>query len=254
MTIILFTMDEHLLKILEKSDFTRKEALVYLAVFECGEAVVADIAKKTNLKRPIVYVVIEGLIKRNYLSQIPDNKVNTYLAIDPSVILSQLVVNTRNFQEMLPIFKSVKSKGKSFPKIRYYDTKQGVLDAYDEMARAKEVFFLSSYVAIDKTFPGIFDKWHNESTAVNRKQKSKYLIPDNPEEITQVKKAISTGHKVKALKELEGIKMDFTLFDNKVGISSLEDGIFIVIFESENIVKSMKFIFEVLWAKGRKIS
>ena len=87
-------MDETLLKLLEQTGFTKKEALVYLALLELVQGNVSEIAKITELKRPIIYVILEGLIKRGYVSELPNKKINTYQASDPSIILSKLSLTT----------------------------------------------------------------------------------------------------------------------------------------------------------------
>ena len=89
-------------------------------VEEMGEGTVSDVAKKIELKRPIVYVIIEGLIKRGYASQIPSKKINTFQASDPSAILNKLMLTTKNFQEMLPVFRNFRNNSDKLPKIRFY--------------------------------------------------------------------------------------------------------------------------------------
>ena len=85
-------------------------------------------------------------------------------------------------------------------------------------------------------------------------QEAKYIVPDNPEEIKEVKRVFETNKPVRVLKELNGLSFNCTIFDDKIGISSLGDDVFGVIFESKSIVSSMKLVFEALWAHGRKIN
>ncbi len=113
-------MDTDLLKLLEQTGFTEKEARVYLALLELGKGDVSDIAKIAELKRSIIYVLLEELIKRGYISELPNQKINTYHAIDPSFILNELKITTKNFSEMLPIFRTLRNKGRKRPKITYY--------------------------------------------------------------------------------------------------------------------------------------
>ena len=42
-------------------------------------------------------------------------------------------------------------------------------------------------------------------------------------------------------------------YDDRLGISSLEGGIFIVVFESANIVNSIELFFNLMWKQGRKV-
>jgi len=56
-------------KVLELNGFTQKEAQIYIAVLEAGEATVGSVAAKTRLKRSTVYTIIEDLIHRGVLSE-----------------------------------------------------------------------------------------------------------------------------------------------------------------------------------------
>ena len=47
--------------------------------------------------------------------------------------------------------------------------------------------------------------------------------------------------------------MDFAIFGNKLVITSLGEKPFIVVFESEELVKSMLPIFEIAWQKGKDV-
>jgi len=88
-------MDQDLITLLEQTGFTQKEAGVYLALLELGKGTVTQISKITKLKRSIIYVLLEGLIKRGCANKIPGLKINEYHAIDPSFILSQLKTTTK---------------------------------------------------------------------------------------------------------------------------------------------------------------
>ena len=47
--------------------------------------------------------------------------------------------------------------------------------------------------------------------------------------------------------------MDFAICDNKLIITSLEENSFLVVMESEKLVKSIQPIFEIAWNKGKNI-
>lgn len=244
-------IDENLVKILEGAGLTRKEALVYLALLEFGQANVTDISKLTDLKRSIIYVILEGLIKRGYASEILGKKINTYQAIDPSVILGQLKEVSRNFSEMLPIFRTLGSHGKKKPKIRYYDTREGILKVWDnEMNNAKESFFISSYKRIEDFFPGKINEWLEKAHKGIVNVGFRHLVSGSRFELDLAEKFLAVNQEVRILPDLLDPDMDFTIYDNKLAITSLEENPFIIVIESEALVASMRPIFEILWEKG----
>lgn len=246
-------MDSDLLKLLENTGFTEKEARVYLALLELGKGDVSDIAKIAGLKRSIIYVLLEGLIKRGYVSELPNQKINTFQAVDPSFILNQLKTTTRNFSEMLPIFRTLHNRGKTRPKITYHETKEGIWNVYQEINQSQEAFFISSYEKIEKHFPGSTDEWVDLYKKGAIPLKGKHLVANNPFDLNYMKKVARIDQKVRFLENIREFNMDFTIFKNKLAITSLEDEPFIVVIESESLVSSIRPIFEIAWRSGKEI-
>ncbi|MDO8240542.1 MAG: helix-turn-helix domain-containing protein [Candidatus Moranbacteria bacterium] len=246
-------MDKDLIKLLEQTGFTQKEAAVYLALLELSQGTVTEIAKITKLKRSIIYVLLEGLIKRGYASELPDKKISVFQATDPSLILFQLKATTKNFSEMLPMFRTLHNKGKRRPKITYHETKEGIWKAYESFNLAPEAFFISSYEKIEKHFPGAIDGWVRDYHKNLIPVKGKHLVPNNPFEIAVAKKLSANGQQARYLSEIPTFNMDFSLCENKLAITSLEDEPFIVVIESEELVKSIRPIFEMAWNNGKEI-
>ena len=138
-------MDQDLIKLLENSGFTQKEAQVYLALLELSEGTVSQIAKTTKLKRPIIYVVLEGLIKRGFANELPERKVNVYQPINPTVILGQLKMSAKNFAQMLPILQTLGNDRKKKPKIRFYDNKEDILKIWDGVITSYSIHYTKLY-------------------------------------------------------------------------------------------------------------
>lgn len=245
-------MDNDLLKLVEQAGFTEKEARVYLALLELGQGDVSDIAKIAELKRSIIYVILEGLIKRGYASEVPNKKINTYQAADPSVIVAQLKSVTKNFLEMLPFLQTLGGKNKKRPKMTYYETKEGIWKVYEEIGQAKDPFYITSYSFIEKAFPGSVEKWikEDEKTAL---ADGYHLVPNNPDDIEIGKKFSKANQRVRIIESVENLQMDFTIFENKLAITSLADSPFVVVIESEDLINSMRPIFEIAWRSGKDI-
>ena len=246
-------MDTVLLKLLENARFTNKEARIYLALLELGMGNAGQVARITDLKRPIVYVVLEGLIARGYVSQLPDRKINTFQAVDPVVILNKLRAVTKNFSEMIPVFRSLHNKGKNRPKISYHETKEGIRNVYEEMSRAKTPFFISNYFLIEKFFPKAVENWVLEVDRGLYSPKGRHLIPENNENIKIAKDFLKINQQVRVSKDLKKMSMDFSIWDNKLAITSFEDQPFAVMMESQTLVDSILPLFELAWERGVRI-
>lgn len=246
-------MDKDLLKLLEKTGFTEKEAKVYLALLELGQADVSDIAKKSELKRSIIYVLLEGLIKRGYVNEILNKKINTYQATDPQIILTQLKSITKDFSDMIPILKTLHNKGHNRPKISYLENKEAIRKMYDDMNQSKEALFISSYEKLDKFFPKVTEEWIKHLSKGLIPIKGRHLVANNKYDLDTMKKFKTIGQEVKYLHEISDFNMDFAIYDNKLAITSLGENPFAVVIESAELVNSFKPIFEIAWNQGKEI-
>lgn len=246
-------MDQGLIEILENTGFTEKEAKVYLALLELGVGDVTEIAKRAELKRSIIYIVLESLIKRGYISKVVGKKINTYQTGDPTLILNQLKSVTKNFSEMIPIFLTLRNKGEKRPKISYYETLEGIWNVYEEMNQVENSFFITSYSKIEKYFPGGIDKWLNNYKNGLYKLKGRHLISNSPRDIEIGRELAKIDQKVRVFTGQSDISMDFTIFGKKIALTAFDDEPFIIIIKSEELVKSMKPIFEIAWNKGTDI-
>ena len=244
-------MDQDIVKLIESTGFTEKEARIYAVLLELGRGTVTEISKLSGLKRSIIYVILEGLIKRGYVSELPEKKINVYQAADPTIILSNLHVTAKNFSEMLPVLRTLHNRGKKRPKISYHETLEGILRMYSEMSVTQDPFFMSSNVVIEKYFPKLVSTWINDYK--RNKIIGRQLIPDNLQEIEIGKRFKEVNQEVRVFTGVKEFNMDLTIYKNKLAITSFEDEPFIVVIESEKLVKSMKPIFELMWKSGRDL-
>lgn len=246
-------MDQDLLKTIESIGFRPKESRVYLALLELRTGTVSQIAKTAELKRPVTYVILEGLIKQGYATQIPGGKINRYQAIDPSAILIRQKTNLKNFSEMLPLLQTLHNKGKQRPKIHYVETKEGIENIYESLNYAREAFYVSSYKKLHEHFPKKVEEWIKGYDKGMYKVDAKHIIPDDPEELKFGKDYAQAGQKVRVLPEQKKFDTDIVLTENKLSVSSLEEEPFLVLIESEKLAKSLKPLFEIIWEASREI-
>jgi len=247
------TMDQILLKTIEDIGFTNKEASVYLALLELSQGTATQISKITDLKRPIIYVILERLVKDGYVSELPNKKINEYQALDPSMILRQKKSSIKNFADILPLLQTLHHKGKQKPKIHYLENKEAMAKIYNESFYVDEGFFISSYSRIIEHFSDIFEYWFKVHKKGSTKLKGKHLIPNNFQEIEFGKKLLKTDQEVRVFSQIEKSEMDFAIYKNKLAITSFEDEPFMVVIESQSLVDSLKPIFEIAWNSGKEI-
>ncbi|MEK7144554.1 MAG: hypothetical protein AAB794_01690 [Patescibacteria group bacterium] len=52
---------------------------------------------------------------------------------------------------------------------------------------------------------------------------------------------------------LRGAQMDFSIYENKLAITSLGEKPFVVVIESADIVAALRPIFDVVWGNAKEI-
>lgn len=247
-------MDSELVQVLGDTGFTEKEARVYVALLTLNSGTVQQIARLSGLKRPIIYVVLEGLIKRGYASELLGKKTRVFQAMPASIILQKLRSNVSNFTQYLPIFRTLGNKGGPKPKITYLDTKEGIENIYEEINHDPSPFFITSYVRLEAHFPGIVGRWiRNHKKGLYKKMRGAHIVPSDEESHKYVRDFLGIDQKVRVSGALQGLKTDIAIYGNKVSISSLGEHLFAVVIESADIAQSLRPIFDVVWESAREI-
>lgn len=244
-------MDNDLAKLIESIGFSEKEAQIYLTLLESGKAGVSTVSKKSGIKRPTTYVILEELAQKGYATLSPGKKILSYQAVDPSVILIQKRTDLKNFAEMVPFLQTIGNKGGAAPKIHYIADKEGILNMYESLNFAKESFCISSYAQIDAQFPGIVDFWIKGYEKKSYKTTVKHMIPDSPNDLAFGKRFKTAGQDVRVFPR--AFDTDIVITENKVALSSLSDTPFLVLIESEKLARSLRPIFDLVWDAGKSL-
>ncbi|HLD21895.1 MAG TPA: helix-turn-helix domain-containing protein [Patescibacteria group bacterium] len=246
-------MDNTILTLLNQVGFNEKEATVYTALLELGQGDITDIAKKTGLKRSIIYVVLEKLQTDGYVNLVPQLKVKTYTASDPKKIMHNLQTKAVAFRDMLPIISALYSMPGKKPRIQYFEGKSAVLSVYREVSRFPEVFFISSIQQLRKYIPEEVDLWVKSFQSKNNTLHGWHLMPRTSSDVAFGKAVTPYGQRVRFLPKGYEIDMDFSLYGNKVAITAIGDPFFVVVIESQIIFNSMRVIFDLLWKQAKPL-
>jgi len=124
---------------LQKIGLSDKEARVYLANLGLGQSSVQNIAHKAGVNRATTYVVLESLIKKGLCSTFSQKKKTYYIANDPELLTTLFKIQKKEIDEkekyfasLLPQFKMIDSQSTDKPTVKFFEGKQGLLNAMDE--------------------------------------------------------------------------------------------------------------------------
>ncbi len=236
-------------KELQQLNFDEKEADVYLALLELGEANIEQIAKKSGVKRTTVYHVIEALKEKGYIEMSKIGKKTLYYALSPKKIGEKLEKKKLIFEKIMPGLLSITNDIEKKPKIRYYEGKEGIREIYKDTLRYHNQ---ETLVWTTEDILEYFDvDWLWDYYVIKRVENKiwqRTIAPD-----------IKYAYELKGLdkkhlrdmrlcsKEQFPMYVDVTLYGGRyVGIMSFKDGLGLII-ESEGIYKTLKSIFEMNW-------
>lgn len=225
----------------------QKEASVFLASLELGPATISDIARRANIKRTTVYNLIDPLLQKNLLTKIPQKKRVLYKAEPPRRILTHLEERRRKFEHLLPQLESLYRSQGVRPRVQFYEGKEGLLEAYDEIfSTAKKIF---SIVSFEDVFSIVnynqqliyFTKLRNNGGKISD------LMKDSEEARAYAKQDYRRGlGPIKMLPKDFDVYIDTMIYRDYVAFFSFKSLAAVIIRDSD-IAKSQLQYFKFIW-------
>jgi predicted transcriptional regulator len=118
---------------LSELGLTPKEASVYAALLEIGNAAVSDIAEKSDVNRSTVYTTLASLKDRGLVSEIDEGDVTKYIAESPerlreTIRTAKHVVETQEekLQHAMPYLLGIFNNHEKKPGVRFFEGEEGV--------------------------------------------------------------------------------------------------------------------------------
>ena len=238
-----------LYKNLIEAGFSEKEAKVYLALLELGEGNIAKITQKSGIKRATVYLEIEALKSKGYVSLVKRKGRNIFLAENPLRIEEHLREKTEAVSKLMPELLSIANAMDHKPKVRYFEGIEGVKEVYKDTLQYKGTEILGWYSDdridyFDKSF--ILD-YYMQKRIANKIPLRMFAVQST---FMNTMNAKDPAH----LRQMKIIKSDQFFFSAEINLYS-KDKIAIIahrenialIIESKKIHDTLKSIFEIMW-------
>lgn len=243
-------------KILEKYGLNQKEAKVYLACLELGKASIQEIALNSGLKRPTVYLIIDILQEKGFISKYPEAKKTLFIAENPDILLKLLKEKESNLKNILPQLKAIyKTSSENKPIIKFFEGREGVARLYkEEFWQAKQyILFYGSIKDISENFP---DEFLNINEIAKMNIPVKEIVSANPVDIEygrKINKHPNIKHQARMAGENIIFNMDCAIFDDKISIVSVKKNFFGVLIQSQDISNSFKILYDLAWQSAKQI-
>lgn len=244
---------------LKKFGLPDEEARIYIALLELGTAKVSEVAKKAKINRSNTYIILEALRKKE-LSHISDGKkIRSYNPAPPERLIQLLEERLKKNTELLDVAHNILPELKSIyigsgpkPKIRFYEGREGIKTVYEDTLTSSET--IRAYASIENmhaALPNYFPEYYKRRAAKGIHIRAIFPNTDEAKErITHNKEEERTALLVP--KEEYNFSSEINFYDNKIAFMSLREK-FGVIIESEELVNTLKKMFELSWVGAEKL-
>lgn len=126
-------------KYLQEIGLSDKEAAVYLALLATDNSSVIELANKTKIKRPTVYVILENLSKKGLVSETTVSKKTHYQAEPPERLETfterqkiTLDERAKRLKDIIPQIKSVQRESGERPVVRFFEGREGTISTNED--------------------------------------------------------------------------------------------------------------------------
>ncbi|MFA6587921.1 MAG: helix-turn-helix domain-containing protein [Patescibacteria group bacterium] len=241
-------------QILKQYGLNEKEAKVYLAILELGTCTVLELSKKSELKRPTVYRILDELKSKGLVATTPKEDKLFYSAEKPLLILEDLERKSKLIKNSLPVLEALFNRGSQKPKVKFYEGRQGLIDLmYDGLnCQSKMIYYLWPVTDMFETI----GKEEIENFIQERIKRKIYIKTIRIKSKEREYKA--SGHGKQYYRELKYAPKDFDfsigliIYDNKVIIISSKKENYGLMIESLDFKQVIEGFFNLLWQSSLK--
>jgi sugar-specific transcriptional regulator TrmB len=239
-------------KTLQALGLNEKSAKVYLAGLVLGTTTVQDLARKSGLKRPTVYLHLDELVRQGLFEHVSINNKKYYRAVEPEVLETRLKKNLEHLQKELPQLAALRADTQGRPQVQVFEGEEGVRRVYREMKKSHSMKVWSN---IGQVY-GPFHDTNMEVAEACREMGTnvREIIADNKESrryARLVAKVIGPTYAAR-IATVEGLENDTIIYDNVVAIFRLHGlNMFVVRVEDPSIADSMRALFDMAWKTAR---
>lgn len=234
---------------LKTAGFNEKEAKVYLAALELGEASISNIARKSGIKRTTVYLVLESLREKGIISTTRKKASTLYWAENPQKIAQQAEERKGAIERMMPELLSLANLIDKKPKIRFFEGANGIKETFRNILDYPDQELIGWY---SDDWAKFDEKFFWQEFTPRRLEKRiwvRAIFPLN--ETTKKLQTMSQEHlrQSKFVKDMPfDVPAEILLYGkNKIAVVSYAESLALII-ESQKIFSTLKSIFEVMWA------
>jgi len=237
---------------------SKNQEKIYYSLLKTGETTITELSRKAGFKRPTVYLIVEELYMLGLISQTKRGKNKIISPVHPRRLAQIVQLRAKVVEEKLPELVALYNSPKDKPKIQVFEGTEEIGRLYKELYTSlnnkEEALWLTRIDALEKIPESLNEFFKTVSKLKNPKIKE--LNYDNEagrKWQKDTKKYRGKNHFMRFIPpEYEFGLSDNLIFGNKLISFSFGENIFVVVIESEQIVKTHRALFEFAWKHAKK--
>lgn len=240
------------LSLIESLGVSEKAAAVYMAGLSLGTTTVQELARKSEMKRPTVYLKVDELIKQGLFETVAIDKKTYYRAADPEIVEARLKKNLALLQAELPKLSAMKVDTMGKPKLRILEGERGIRQIYEE---AKSANSLRMWSNIGQLYGPFHEAYMELAEAISEREiGAREITADTKESRRYMKLLSKTAGSTYSLRVAsnEGIENDTIIYGSVVALFRLSSlNMFVVRIEDKTIADTMRAMFDMAWKSAK---
>lgn len=234
----------NLQKIMQDLGLSEKESKIYLALLRLRESLPSIISKKSEIKRPTTYLILDQLIQKGLVSHVEKGKITYFQAVNPRTLLEHQHNKYTALQKAIPELLSLHEAYSSTPQMSVFEGKEGIIKIMEDTLTAKTE--LLCWANVEKAVGYLKDYYQ---TYIRKKVKNKLWLRGILNDSSLAQRFKKTGkeelREVYLIpKEKFPFENEINIYDDKVAIISHDDKIGVII-QNKSIADTQRAIFNL---------
>lgn len=242
--IYVILLSEMLTQILQNIGLTEKESKIYLALLQLRDALPSIIAKRSGIKRPTAYVILEQLQKKGLVSYVKRGRTLYFRALNPNNFVEDQYNKYKGLENALPDLLKMHESYVVTPQMSVFESKEGLIKIMEDTLTTRTG--LLCWADVTEAVTSLKDYY---PTYIAKKVKRKIFLrgifcADKLAKRFQEHGEDELREVYLIPKEKFPFKNEINIYDDKVAIISHADQIGIII-QNKNIADTQRSIFEL---------
>lgn len=233
-------------QVLKQLGLNDRHATIYLACLEIGSASIQKISTKSGFARSTCEAVLKSLQEKGFVTSFQKKRTRHYSPEDPKKLIALAQEKVRVLEEALPQFSARYFKGDVFPTVRLYQGETGIKNVLQEiLAEAKELVSFGSIDDIYAALGDFFPKFTAER--IKKGILLKVILRDSPLAEKRQELGQQELREVRIIPEEYECSSVTFIWNNKVAMCSLKEGIVAFVVESNELATIQRTMFQLIW-------